>query len=98
MEPFVARHPLFFGAALFVISGVGPLVVAGPLVASLVAALEGAVLVGAIGALGAGLVRIGVPQDSIVQYKTAVKAGNFLVVAHGFASQGRPGHGYCHAR
>lgn len=56
---------------------------AGPLVASIVAALEGAVLVGVIGALGAGLVGIGVPKDSVVQYQTAIKAGKFLVVAHG---------------
>ena len=74
---------LFFGAAFFIVPGIGPLVAAGPIVAAIVSALEGAVLVGAIGALGAGLVGLGVPKNSILQYETAVKAGKFLVVAHG---------------
>ncbi len=74
---------LFFGAAFFIIPGFGPLVAAGPIVAAIVSALEGAVLVGAIGAFGAGLVGLGVPKNSILHYETAVKAGKFLVVAHG---------------
>ena len=37
------------------IPGLGPILVAGPLVAWIVAGLEGAVEVGALGALGAGL-------------------------------------------
>ena len=46
---------LLFGSAFFVIPGIGPLVAAGPLVVAIVSALEEAVAVGAIGALGAGL-------------------------------------------
>ena len=46
---------LLFGSAVFVIPGVGPLLAAGPVVAWIVAALEGAVEVGVLGALGAGL-------------------------------------------
>ena len=37
---------LLFGSALFMIPGLGPILVAGPLVAWIVAALEGAVVVG----------------------------------------------------
>jgi hypothetical protein len=74
---------LFFGAAFFIIPGIGPLVAAGPIVVAIVSALEGAVLVGALGAFGAGLVGLGVPKNSVVQYETAVKAGKFLVIAHG---------------
>jgi hypothetical protein len=74
---------LFFGAAFFVIPGFGPLFAAGPIVAAIVSALEGAVLVGAIGAFGAGLVGLGIPKDSVLQYETAVKAGKFVVIAHG---------------
>ena len=74
---------LFFGAAFFVIPGVGPFIAAGPIVAAIVAVLEGAVTVGALGAIGAGLVGMGVPRDSMVHYETAIKAGKFLVVAHG---------------
>ncbi|MGD0463900.1 MAG: general stress protein [Tepidisphaeraceae bacterium] len=74
---------LFFGSALFVIPGIGPLMVAGPLVAWIVAALENAAVVGALSALGAGLYSIGIPKDSVLKYETAVKSGKFLLIAHG---------------
>jgi hypothetical protein len=74
---------LFFGAAFFVIPGIGPLLAAGPLVAAIVSALEGAVVVGGITALGAGLAGLGIPKDSVLQYETELKAGKFLLVAHG---------------
>jgi hypothetical protein len=41
------------------------------------------VLVGGISAIGAGLVSLGIPKDSIVEYESALKAGKFVVVAHG---------------
>jgi hypothetical protein len=71
------------GAAFFAIPGVGPVVVAGPLVAWIVGALEGAVVVGGLSAIGAGLFSLGIPKDSILQMETALKADKFLVVAHG---------------
>jgi hypothetical protein len=74
---------LLFGSALFVIPGVGPLLMAGPIVAWIVGALEGAVVVGGLSALGAGLYSIGIPKDSIVQYETAVKSGKYVLIAHG---------------
>jgi hypothetical protein len=74
---------LLFGAAFFMIPGIGPVVLAGPLVASLVGALEGAVVVGGLTALGAALASLGIPRNSIVQYETALKADKFLVIAHG---------------
>jgi len=74
---------LFLGAGLFIIPGIGPILAAGPIVAVIVSALEGAVVVGALSALGAGLVGLGVPHDSVLQYETALKAGKFLVLAHG---------------
>ena len=33
--------------------------------------------------LGAALVSIGIPKDSIVEYETQIKAGKFMVIAHG---------------
>ena len=72
-----------FGSAFFFIPGIGPLVVAGPLVAWIVGALEGAVVVGGLSALGAGLYSIGIPKDSILKYETAIRSDKFLVVAHG---------------
>ncbi len=58
---------------------------AGPLVAALVSALEGAVVVGGLSALGAGLYSIGIPKNSVLQYESALKADKFLLVAHGTA-------------
>ncbi|MBM3465037.1 MAG: DUF1269 domain-containing protein [Armatimonadetes bacterium] len=72
-----------FGSALFFVPGVGPILVAGPLVAWIVAGLEGALVVGGLSALGAALVSIGIPKDSVLQYETEIKASKFLLVAHG---------------
>ena len=74
---------LLFGSAFFWIPGVGPLLVAGPLVGWIVGALESAVVVGGLSALGAGLYGMGIPKDSILQYETAIKTDKFLVIAHG---------------
>ncbi len=78
---------LLFGSAFFWVPGIGPLVVAGPLVTWIVAALEGAVVTGGLTALGAGLYSIGIPKNSIVQYETDVKSGKLLLVAHGTADE-----------
>jgi hypothetical protein len=74
---------LLFGAAFFWVPAVGPVLVGGPFVAWIVAALENSVLVGGLSAIGAGLYSIGIPKNSVVTYETAIKAGHFLVVAHG---------------
>ena len=77
---------MLFGSAFFFIPGVGPLLVAGPLVAWIVGALEGAVVVGALSAVGAALVSIGIPKDSVVQYELALKTDKFLLMVHGPAT------------
>jgi uncharacterized membrane protein len=74
---------LLFGSAMFAIPGLGPILVAGPLVAWIVAGLEGAVVVGGVSALGAALASIGIPKDSVIEYETALKTDNFLLVVHG---------------
>jgi len=74
---------LLFGSAFFWVPVLGPLLVAGPLVAWMVAAMEGAAVVGGLSALGAGLYSLGIPKDSIVSYETAVKNGSFVLIAHG---------------
>ena len=78
---------LLFGSALFIIPGLGPILAAGPVVAWIVAGIEGAVEVGALGALGAGLYSIGIPKDSIVKYETALKTDQFLLLVHGTAAE-----------
>ena len=74
---------LLVGSAFFVIPGIGPLLMAGPIVGWIVGALEGAVVVGGLSALGAGLYSIGIPKNSILQYETALKTGKFVLIAHG---------------
>jgi uncharacterized membrane protein len=74
---------LLFGSAFFWVPAVGPLLVAGPLVAWIVSAVEGAVVVGGLSVLGAGLYGMGIPKDSVLKYETAIKANKYVLVAHG---------------
>jgi len=76
-----------FGSAFFAIPGIGPILVAGPLVAWIVGALEGAAVVGGLGALGAGLFSIGIPKNSVLEYETAVKSDKFVLIVHGTAAE-----------
>lgn len=78
---------LLFGAGVFMIPGVGPLVVAGPLVGWIVSALEGAAITGGLGVVGAAIYGLGVPKDSVLQYDTALKTGKFVLIAHAAADQ-----------
>jgi uncharacterized membrane protein len=75
-----------FGSAFFLIPGIGPVVVAGPLVSWIVGALEGAAITGGLTALGAALYGIGIPKNSVLEYETALKSDKFLVIAHGTAA------------
>ena len=56
---------------------------AGPLVSAIVAALEGAAVTGGLSAVGAALYSMGIPKNSVLNYETAIKAGKFMVIAHG---------------
>jgi len=51
------------GLAMFVIPGIGAVAIAGPIVPALLSALRGAVVVGGVSALGAGLVSLNIPKD-----------------------------------
>jgi hypothetical protein len=81
---------LLAGSAVFAIPGVGLVMVAGSAVPWIVGvldtalgALETAVVVGGLSALGAGLYSRGMDKDRALRYENAVKAGSFLVIAHG---------------
>jgi len=74
---------LFFGSAFFWIPGLGPLLVAGPLVGWIVAGLESAAVVGGLSAIGAALYGLGIPKDSILRYEGELRTGKFLLIAHG---------------
>lgn len=71
------------GSAFFWIPGLGPIMVAGPLISWIVGTLEGAIVVGGLSAIGAGLYSLGIPKDSILEYETALKADKFVLIAHG---------------
>lgn len=78
---------LLFGSAFFAIPGIGPVLVAGPLVAGIVGALEGAVVVGGLSTIGAGLVGMGIPKNSVIQYELALKTDKYLLMVNGTASE-----------
>lgn len=74
---------LLIAPAVFFLPGFGLVAMAGPVVAALVAALEGAVLVGGVSAIGAALMQIGVPKDQIMKYETALKVDKYVLMVHG---------------
>ena len=74
---------LLFGSAFFAIPGIGPVLIAGPLVGWIVGALEGAALVGGLSAIGAGLYGMGIPKNSVVEYELALKTDKYLLIVHG---------------
>lgn len=74
---------LFFGGIFMTMPMVGPVLVLGHLATMVFAAIEGAVVVGGLNALGAALYSLGIPKDSVIQYEQAVKADGFVIVAHG---------------
>ncbi len=49
----------------------------------IIAGLEGAAVVGGVSAVGAGLVSIGIPKDSVLKYDVAVKTDKYVLVVHG---------------
>lgn len=76
---------LLLAPAVFVFPGLGVLSMAGPFVATLVGALEGAVVVGGLSALGAALMEVGVAKDQVIKYEAALKVDKYLLVVHGSA-------------
>src|SRR5579863_2101819 len=73
---------LFFGGLFLTIPVVGHVVVLGYLAGMAITAVENAIVVGGLSALGAALYSIGVPKDSVIKYEGALKADGFLVMAH----------------
>ncbi len=76
-----------FGGVFMFIPIVGHVVVLGYIATMVISAIEGAVVVGGLSALGAALYSSGIPKDSVVAYETAIKADQFLVMAHGPADE-----------
>ena len=74
---------LFFSGIFMTVPVVGPVVVLGHFATMVFAAVEGAVVVGGLNALGAALYSLGIPKDSVIAYEEALKTDGFLIVAHG---------------
>lgn len=83
---------VLLGAAFIWVPGFGPLVVAGPLAASLIGGVEGAIA----GAAGGGLLGVlfgwGISKEHILKYEEIVKGGKYLVIANGTEEQVRQAH------
>jgi len=78
---------LLIGSAYFFVPGLGMVMVGGPALLWILGGLETAVMVGGLSAIGAALVSVGIPKDSVLKYETALKANKFIVVAHGTAAE-----------
>ncbi len=74
---------LFLGGMVLTIPVIGHVIVLGYLATVAVSAVEGAAVLGGLSALGAALYSLGIPQDSVVAYESAIEADNFLVMARG---------------
>jgi heat induced stress protein YflT len=74
---------LLKGEAFFWMPGVGPILVGGPLVSSIVGALEGAKVHHGLTALGSALHAMGMPKANVISYESALNANKFLLVVHG---------------
>jgi len=78
---------LFLGGLFVTTPVVGPVIVLGYITASIVAAIEGAVVVGGLSSIGAALFSLGVPKDGVIEYQEALRADSFMVMAHGSAEE-----------
>jgi len=78
---------LFFGGVALTLPGIGQIMVLGYLATIVVSAVEGAIMVGGLSALGAALYSAGIPRNSILQYEQAVKADGFLLIVHGVVEE-----------
>jgi hypothetical protein len=78
---------LFFGGLFITVPVIGPLVMLGYVAAAAIMAIENAVVLGGLSALGAALFSIGIPKNSVLEYEAIVKADGFLVMAHGTAEE-----------
>jgi hypothetical protein len=76
---------MLLAPAVFFLPGFGLVAMAGPIVATLVAALEGAVVVGGVSALGAAFSQIGVPKEQAVKFESALKVDKYVLMVHGSA-------------
>ena len=69
------------------IPGIGPVLIAGPLLGWVLGALEETAVTGGMTAIGVALNNLGIPKDSVLNYETALKSSKFILLAHGTAEE-----------
>jgi len=70
---------LLFGSAFMFLPGIGHVMFAG----YIIGAMEGAFLGGSLGVIGGALASLGIPDNTVLEYESELKAGSFLLIAHG---------------
>jgi hypothetical protein len=73
----------FIGGIFVTLPSIGPVVVLGSLVRTVVSAAEGMIEVSGMNVIGTALFCAGIPKDKAVKYESAVKADGFLIKARG---------------
>ena len=97
---FWGKYGAFWGSLWALLAGglflsvplVGSVVVLGGFAAVVLTAIEGAVVGGGIGALGAAMFSIGIPKNTVLQYEDMLKADGFLVLVQGSADEVKRAH------
>ena len=77
-------HMKYWGTA---VRGIGPVLIAGPLLGWVIGALEETVVAGGLTAIGAALNNLGIPKDRVLNYETALRSSKFILMAHGTAEE-----------
>lgn len=83
---------LLAGAGALAIPGIGPLIAAGPIAASIVGAVSGA----GLGGLAGALVGMGIPDDEAEYYENSIKEGKILVLVEKRQTDHRNDRNYLH--
>lgn len=74
---------MLMGSAFILIPGVGPLLLAGPPGRHAGRCSGRGCGGGECKCLGAALVSVGVPENSVLEYETEIKVGRYILLAHG---------------
>ncbi len=74
---------ILFSGAFLAIPMFGHLVVLGPFASMIISGVSSAAVAGGLSALGAALYSLGIPEELVESYQTAIKADKILLLVHG---------------
>jgi uncharacterized membrane protein len=72
-----------FGGVFLTVPVVGPIVVLGYMASVFASMFEGAVVVGAVSAVVAAMVNVGIGKEHAIRYESAIKSNGFIVMVRG---------------